>query len=363
MMNRQSRTLVIAEAGVNHNGSLETALALVEAAASAGADVVKFQTFKASRLVTKLVGRAQYQQAATSSNDSQHSMLEKLELSEDAFRQLAKACRDRGITFMSTPFDELSATFLVEELGQETLKVGSGDLTNGPLLLHLARTGRPIIVSTGMADLTDIEAALSVLAYGYVMGEAQPSNLTDCKAVYARAAGQAVLAGKVTLLQCTTEYPAAPESANLRVMNTLSLAFGLPTGFSDHTKGIHVSVAAVALGACVIEKHMTLDNNLPGPDHKASVEPGVFAEMVSAIRDVEKSLGSGLKVPHESELGNRAVVRRAVVAGQPIGRGDVLGSSNIVVKRSAVGVPAFDYWSLLGRTAQRDYDTDEPIEP
>ncbi|MBZ0217387.1 MAG: N-acetylneuraminate synthase family protein, partial [Fimbriimonadaceae bacterium] len=254
-------TLVIAEAGVNHNGKLDNAIALVEAAARAGADVVKFQTFRAAQLVTSSVGRAQYQEAATNSRQSQLSMLEELELSEVDFQTLAEECAKRNITFMSTPFDEASADFLVRKLDQKTLKVGSGDLTNGPLLLHLARLQRPIILSTGMANLSDVEAALSVLAHGYSTDK-QPASLTDCQTAYNSSAGQQALAKNVTLLQCTTEYPAAPETANLRAMNTLSTAFGLPVGFSDHTKGIHISVAAVALGACVIEKHMTLDRTL-----------------------------------------------------------------------------------------------------
>jgi N-acetylneuraminate synthase len=359
----QSHTLVIAEAGVNHNGSLASALELVDAAAAAGADVVKFQTFRASRLVTASVARAPYQQETTGSAGSQHAMLESLELGEEAFRTIARACKDRGITFMSTPFDELSATFLVTELDQATLKVGSGDLTNGPLLLHLARLQRPIIVSTGMASLADVETALAVLTFGYAAGNRQPSSLEDCLAVYLDPTARSALAANVTLLQCTTDYPAAPETINLRAMQTLRQAFGLKVGFSDHTQGIHIPVAAVALGASVIEKHMTLDNRLPGPDHKASLEPDDFREMVQAIRDTEAALGTGVKTPHPDELANRNVVRRAVVAGRTIIRGETLHSDNITVKRSAAGVAAFGYWALIGQTAQRDYAPDEPIEP
>ena len=360
-MNQQLSTLVIAEAGVNHNGKLDNAIALVEAAARAGADIVKFQTFRANQLVTSSVGRAQYQEAATNSNQSQLSMLEELELSEADFRTLADECAKRKITFMSTPFDEASADFLVRKLGQKTLKVGSGDLTNGPLLLHLARLQRPIILSTGMANLSDVEAALSVLAHGYI-SDKQPTNLTDCQTAYNSSSGQQALVKNVTLLQCTTEYPAAPETANLRAMNTLLTAFGLPVGFSDHTKGIHISVAAVALGACVIEKHMTLDKTLPGPDHQASIEPEEFKKMVAAIRETEKALGTGIKAPHSVELANRTIVRRAVVAAKPIAAGEFLSAENMTVKRASSGIPAFGYWPLLGVAASRAYDVDEQID-
>jgi N-acetylneuraminate synthase len=355
------RTLIIAEAGVNHNGDRARALALVEAAVRAGADVVKFQSFRADRLATAEAAKATYQQATTGSAQSQLEMLRALELSSDDEESIAAACSAADITYMSTPFDADSATHLVRRIGVSTLKVGSGDLTNAPLLLHLARFRLPIILSTGMATLAEVEQALGVIAFGY-LGDDKPTPKDFARLLLDRATWTE-LRGKVTLLHCTTEYPAEPQSINLRAMATLREAFGLPVGFSDHSRGIHVAVAAVALGATVIEKHLTLDRTLPGPDHRASTEPDELVAMISAIRDVEAALGDGRKIPAPEELPNRTVARRSLVATRRIGRGERFTEDNLGVKRPGDGVPPIEYWAYLGKIAQRDYAANEALDP
>jgi N-acetylneuraminate synthase len=357
------RTTIIAEAGVNHNGDCGRASALVQAAAHAGADVVKFQSFRADKLATAAATKASYQQAATGGDQSQLEMLRELELSEDDEHRIAEACGVAGITYMSTPFDADSATHLVKNIGVSTLKVGSGDLTNAPLLLHLARFRLPIILSTGMATLAEVEQALGVIAFGYLReATALPTPGDFSRGLLDRQAW-AELQGKVTLLHCTTEYPAAPHSINLRAMATLRGAFGLPVGFSDHSRGIHVAVAAVALGATVIEKHLTLDRALPGPDHRASIEPDELAAMIASIRDVELALGDGRKVPAAEEIANRAVARRSLVAVKPVRRGELFSEDNLGVKRPGDGIPPIEYWAYLGKKANRDYAANEALEP
>ncbi|MBI5261266.1 MAG: N-acetylneuraminate synthase [Bradyrhizobium sp.] len=357
------RTLIIAEAGVNHNGDCARALALVEAAGRAGADVVKFQSFRAERLATEQAAKASYQRATTGSEESQLEMLRALELSDEDEERIAGACVAANITYMSTPFDADSATHLVRRIGVTTLKVGSGDLTNAPLLLHLARFRLPIILSTGMATLTEVEQALGVIAFGYLREASARPTPADFANVLLDRDAWTELRSKVTLLHCTTEYPADPHSINLRAMATLRDAFGLPVGFSDHSRGIHISAAAVALGAAVVEKHMTLDRNLPGPDHRASIEPDEMAAMVSAIRDIEASLGDGRKIPAPEELPNRAVARRSLVAIRPIRSGERFSEENLGVKRPGTGIPPIEYWMYLGKTASRDYAVDEALEP
>jgi N-acetylneuraminate synthase len=356
-----TRTRIIAEAGVNHNGSRERAIALVEAAARAGADVVKFQSFRADRLVTGNAAKARYQEATTGRAQSQFEMLRALELSAEDELSIAQACRDAGIVFMSTPFDIDSARHLVERVGVATLKVGSGDLTNAPLLLDLARFNLPIILSTGMSTLDEIRTSLAVIAFGFLRPKAQQPDVATLATIFDEPAAAAVLREKVTLLHCTTEYPAAPASVNLRAMATMRDAFGLPVGFSDHTRGIHIPVAAVALGASVIEKHFTLDRSLPGPDHRASLEPGELAAMVAAIRDVEQSLGDGRKVPAAEEMANRSVARRSLVTLRPVRRGERFTESNLGVKRPGSGISPVQYWDFLGKAADRDYAADETI--
>jgi N-acetylneuraminate synthase len=356
------RTTIIAEAGVNHNGDCARALALVEAAARAGADVVKFQSFRADKLATAFAAKANYQQITTGSGQSQLAMLRTLELSEDDERRIAKSCTAANITYMSTPFDIDSATHLVKNIGVSTLKVGSGDLTNAPLLLNLARFRLPIILSTGMATLAEVELALGVIAFGYLRNETAHPALADFSRILLDREAWAELQGKVTLLHCTTEYPAVPHSINLRAMATLRSAFGLPVGFSDHSTGFHIAVAAVALGAVVIEKHFTMDRSLPGPDHRASLEPDELATMIECIRDVERAMGDGRKLPAAEEISNRSVARRSLVAAVKIARGELFTAENVAVKRPGEGVSPEHYWEFLGRPANRDYAPDDMIE-
>ena len=357
------RTMIIAEAGVNHNGDCARALALVEAAARAGADVVKFQSFRADKLATAEAAKAGYQQVTTGAAQSQLEMLRALELSEDDEQRIAAACAKADITYMSTPFDADSATHLVKRIGVATLKVGSGDLTNAPLLLHLARFRLPIILSTGMATLAEVEQALGVIAFGYLREPGAKLTAADFADILLDRETWTELRGKVTLLHCTTEYPADPDSINLRAMATLSNAFGLPIGFSDHSRGIHIAAAAVALGASVIEKHLTLDRNLPGPDHRASIEPDELAAMIADIRDVEAALGDGRKVPAPEEIANRSVARRSLVAIGAIRRGEFFTEQNLGVKRPGDGISPIEYWHYLGRKADRDYAANEALEP
>jgi len=356
------RVLIIAEAGVNHDGSLAQARALVDAAVAAGADIVKFQTFRADRIATRQVGKAAYQKAGNGAAESQHAMLRRLELDEAAHADLVAYCGKCGIEFLSTPFDLPSVALLTGQHGLHRLKLSSGDLTNGPLLLAAARSGAAIILSTGMSTLGEIEAALGVLAFGMTA----PRQLPACEAAFAEAyrsaAGQAALRQGVTLLHCTSEYPAAAETINLRAMATMAEAFGLPVGYSDHSEGIAVAIAAAARGASVIEKHFTLDRTLPGPDHKASLEPGDLAEMVAAIRTVEAALGSSRKAPAAGEVEMRTLARKRLVAARALRRGERFTAETLDCKRADGGVSAMRYWEALGRTADRDYAADEPIE-
>ncbi|HRH81867.1 MAG TPA: N-acetylneuraminate synthase [Thiobacillaceae bacterium] len=354
-----AHTLVIAEAGVNHNGSLARALELVEVAAAAGADAVKFQTFRAQALVTRAVPKAEYQVANTGDAASQMEMLKALELDAAAHLGLRDRCRELGIVFLSTPFDRESLVFLAGELGVPTLKIGSGDLTNGPLLLAAAQTGLPVILSTGMSGLAEVEDALGVLAFGYATAGALPGQ-EAFRAAFASPAGRLALRERVTLLHCTTEYPAPFDQVNLRAMDTLAAAFGLPVGLSDHTPGIAVAVAAAARGARVIEKHFTLDRNLPGPDHRASLEPDELAGLVRSVRQVEAALGDALKCPTEAEWKNLPIARRGLVAVRPVRKGERFTADNVEVKRGGGDSP-MNYWDWLGRTADRDYAEDEAL--
>lgn len=357
-MPTDARVFVIAEAGVNHNGDRAMALRLVDAAADAGADAVKFQTFSASKLVTRAAPKAQYQQRATGNDEGQYEMIRALELDRAAHDAIAAHAKKRGIEFLSTPFDPDSLAMLVG-MGMQRIKVSSGDITDAPYLVQIARAAPTVIVSTGMSTLSDIEDALGALAFGFT----QPADAAPSREAFARAfgspEGRAALAARVTVLHCTTEYPAPFEEVNLRAMRTIGEAFGLPVGYSDHTTGTHVSIAAVALGAVLIEKHFTLDRNLPGPDHKASLEPGELAAMVAAIRDVERAMGDGVKRPTAAEWKNRAVARKSLVAAKPIAAGEPLALAS---KRPGTGVSPFEHWRLSGRAAPRAYDTDETID-
>jgi len=351
---------VIAEAGVNHNGSLELALQLLDAAAAAGADAVKFQSFKAELLVSREAPKAQYQLNGSGAGESQFEMLKKLELNQEWHRTLLRRCQEKGIQFLSTPFDPESLDFLAVSLALPVLKISSGEITNAPLLLQAAQTGRSLLLSTGMSTLAEVEEALGVLAFGYANTEGAPS----CRAfrdAYCADQGQEALREKVTLLHCTTEYPAPFREVNLRAVDTLRAAFGLPVGFSDHTPGIAVAIAAVARGAAVIEKHFTLDRTLPGPDHQASLEPEQLKEMITAIRQVESALGSAIKAPTASEAKNLPVARKSLVAAGIIGKGEKFSADNLSAKRPGTGISPMRYWEWIGKDAQRDYARDEQV--
>lgn len=354
-------TLIIAEAGVNHNGDEALAFQLVDAAHQAGADIVKFQTFKAKNLVTEQAKQADYQVANTQKQESQLAMLSRLELSYAAHHQLVKHCQSLGIEFLSTAFDSESLDFLVNDLGLKRLKLPSGELTNAPLVLEHARTGCDLIVSTGMATLAEIEMALGVIAFGYTAADnAEPSVLAFQQA-YASEAGQKALKEKVTILHCTTEYPAPMAEINLRAMDTLGKAFDLPAGYSDHSEGITIPIAAVARGAVLIEKHFTLDKNMEGPDHKASLEPDELTAMVKAIRQVEVALGTAVKSPTVSEVKNKAVARKSLVASQVIRAGESFSADNLTIKRPGSGMSPYQYWDMLERSASRDYQVGDLI--
>jgi N-acetylneuraminate synthase len=354
-------TLIIAEAGVNHNGDEKLAFELVNAAHRAGADIVKFQTFKAKNLVTQNAIQADYQVVNTKKQESQLAMLSRLELSYQAHHQLVQHCQSLGIEFLSTAFDSESLDFLVNELGLTRLKIPSGEITNAPLVLEHARTGCDLIVSTGMATLADIEAVLGVIAFGYTMPfDAIPSE-EDFQAAYFSELGKKALKAKVTVLHCTTEYPAPLVDINLRAMDTLSAAFGLPVGYSDHSEGIIVPIAAVARGAILIEKHFTLDKNMEGPDHKASLNPIELKSMIDGIRAVELTLGDGIKGPRPSEMKNKVAARKSIVAIRYIASGTQITVDDIAVKRPGNGISPYNYWKIIGKVTDIDYQPGDLI--
>ena len=360
MKDKQS-VYIIAEAGVNHNGSIDMAIQLVDVAVAAGADAVKFQTFKAEELATADAPKAEYQTNTTSRDESQYAMLKKLELDENAHRLLLQHCNEVGIEFLSTPFDIHSVDFLANDLNIGKLKISSGDLTNAPLLLHAAQTRKPIILSTGMSTLVEVEQALSVLAFGYLNSAEKPSRKAF-RSAWNSEAGQEVLKEKVSLLHCTTEYPAPFAEVNLRAMDTLGDDFALPVGLSDHTQGFTVALAAVAWGATIIEKHFTLDRSLPGPDHEASLEPDELKAMVRGIHQVEAALGTVEKGPTPTEMKNKPIARKSIVASRFIGRGELFTSENLTCMRPGGGMAPIDYWELFGKQATRDYGKDEQIQ-
>jgi N-acetylneuraminate synthase len=359
-MSKKKRIYIIAEAGVNHNGSIDMARQLVDAAANAGVDAVKFQTFKAETLVSESAPKAEYQKAVTNAGESQLEMLRKLELDETAHRDLANHCRLRGMQFLSTPFDEDSLKMLVEQINIPLLKIPSGEIINGPLLMKAAQTKKPIILSTGMSTLSEIRTALGVLAFGYTRRNELPS-LVGFRDAYQSKTGQRALKVNVTLLHCTTEYPAPFVDVNLRAMETLRATFGLPVGLSDHTQGIAISIAAAALGASTIEKHFTLDRNMEGPDHKASLEPAELRRMAQSIREVEVALGSEKKGPAQSELKNLAIARKSLVALRNISRGELFTAKNLGCKRPGTGASPLKFWQMLGKKAAKNYQADENI--
>lgn len=326
---------IIAEAGVNHNGSIELAKQMVEQAKAAGADYIKFQTFRPEALVSKYAEKAAYQKETTGAGESQLEMLQKLALKQEQFCELKKYCEQVGIGFLSTPFDLESIDFL-EGLHMDFWKIPSGEITNLPYLVRIARTGREIVMSTGMCSITDIEAAMDIL--------------------------QKNGAGAITLLHCNTQYPTPMEDVNLRVMHTLREHFGVPVGYSDHTVGIEVPIAAAALQATVIEKHFTLDHTMEGPDHRASLEPDELRAMVAAIRHIEVALGDPAKTVTASESGNRTVARKSIVARREIRKGEIFDETNLTVKRPGNGISPMRWNEILGMQAIRDFEEDELIE-
>jgi N,N'-diacetyllegionaminate synthase len=328
--------LIIAEAGVNHNGDLATALRLIEAAAAAGADIVKFQTFNADRLVTRSAAKAAYQRRSDAL-ETQHQMLSRLALDPDEHEQLLGHCRTHDIGFLSTPFDVESIDLLVR-LGVDRLKIPSGEITNLPYLRRIGSLRRPVILSSGMATLEEVSAALAVLESAGTQRSA------------------------ITVLHCTTQYPTPAENVNLRAMMSMGRQLNVAVGYSDHTRGIEVPIAAVALGATIIEKHLTLDRRMSGPDHEASLEPQEFARMIQAIRAVEVAMGDGIKRPVAAELEIMDSVRKSVVAARSIRKGEEFTPANMTVKRPGTGISPMKLDEIVGRIAHRDFAEDEPIE-
>ncbi|QQG46226.1 MAG: N-acetylneuraminate synthase [Candidatus Niyogibacteria bacterium] len=335
-MNKRQRVFVIAEAGVNHNGKLSLALKLVDAASRAGADAVKFQDFKAEEVVTSAGKMAGYQKRNIGQEKSQLEMLRAFELTPKEWRKLAAYCREKKITFLSTPHGGFASVHRVHKLGVSAFKFGSGDLTNIPLLEYAARFKRPMIISTGMAVMKEVERAVKAI----------------------RKAGN----NKITVLQCTTDYPSKPEEANLRVMNVFRKKLKTAVGYSDHTSDIFASVLASCLGAEMIEKHLTLDKNLPGPDHKASLEPDKFQEMVSLIRAIPAFMGSAVKKPSKSELAYRPLVRKSIVAARDIKKGEKLSRENLAIKRPGTGIRPEYFYKIMGAEALRNIETDSPVK-
>ncbi|WP_336146499.1 N-acetylneuraminate synthase [Marinobacter salarius] len=332
------KTLIIAEAGVNHNGDMALAKELIAAAAEAGADLVKFQTFIAANIISQSAPKAEYQKGATDPQESQRDMVRKLELTRENHMELIAECKNQGIGFFSTAFDKDSIDLLEELGGLKIVKVPSGELTNLPYLRYLTRHGNPVLLSTGMANLGEIEAAIDVVE--------QAGTPRD----------------KITVLHCTTEYPTPMEDVNLSAMVNIGKAFGVNVGYSDHTPGIEVPIAAVALGATVIEKHFTVDRSLPGPDHRASLEPDELKAMVQGIRNIEKALGDGIKRPSASELKNKTIARKSLVAACPIKAGESFSEENLMAKRPGTGISPMHWDEVIGRKAPRDFCEDELIE-
>ncbi len=355
-----SKIFIIAEAGVNHNGSLKLAKELVKVAADAGADAVKFQTFLTNTVTSKNAPKAAYQLETTDKRESQLDMIKKLSLDTDMHKEIVQTCRENNIEFLSTPFDFWSVDFLVNECNVSKIKISSGEVVNPPLLLKAARTQKPIILSTGMCNLSDIEHALGILAFGY-LNENNPKNIEECFRFYNTTEAQNILQEKISLLHCTTEYPAPFDEVNLRCIQTMRNAFKLPVGYSDHTPGICIATAAVACGAKIIEKHFTLDKNLPGPDHKASLNPDELNQLIASIRNVEAALGDGIKRPSKVEEINLPIVRRSLIAARDIKKGEIFTEENLTCKRPATGISSLYYFEQLGKIAERDYFEDDLI--
>jgi len=330
------KTIIIAEAGVNHNGSIELAKKLIDVASEVGADFVKFQTFKAETLVTQTADKAEYQKEITNTDESQFEMIKKLELDRKTHEELINYCKTKDIQFLSTAFDRDSIALLVE-LNILLFKIPSGEITNLPYLRHIGKMGKPIIMSTGMSTLDEVRNALNILIESGAEKE------------------------QITILHCNTEYPTPMEDVNLKAMLTIRAELGVKVGYSDHTLGIEVPISAVALGATVIEKHFTLDRTLPGPDHAASLEPDELKSMVQAIRNIEKALGDGVKQPSPSETKNISIARKSIVAKKPIKKGERFSEDNLTVKRPGTGISPMGWDKIIGKESIKDYSKDQMI--
>lgn len=356
-----NKTLIIAEAGVNHNGSIDIAKSLIDAAINAKADIVKFQSFRAEQLVTKKAKMAEYQIKNTGAENSQFSMLKSLELNKNDHKILFNYCGEKNIEFLSTPFDREGLRFLADNEYIKRIKISSGDLTNALLLFEAAKTNLPIILSTGMSSLKEVENALTILFKSYKCQESKPEKI----AAYFKNSNErldlSLLKDKVTILQCTTEYPAPYEEVNLKAIEKMKSEFGLDVGLSDHTNGIFISVAAVALGATVIEKHFTLDKTMQGPDHRASLEPAELSELVYQIRTIEKAMGDGSKNVTSSEIKNQEIARKSLVALSSIKKGERFTMLNLGVKRPGLGKSPSLFWDILDTEAEKDYQEDDFI--
>jgi N-acetylneuraminate synthase len=357
---RPKPVVFIAEAGVNHNGDVSAARNLIEVAANAGADIVKFQSFTAANLAAPRAQKAPYQVATTGDDSSQLEMLRGLELSDADHLSLSRLCEELGIEFLSTPFDVERLNFLVNEAGVRRIKLGSSEVTHGALLLAAARTGLPILLSTGMSTLGEIEDALAVIAYGST-GAERPRSLEDCREALTTHEGWAAVVERVTLLHCNTAYPTAYEDVHLRAMSTLADAFGTEVGYSDHTEGGTASLAATALGAAVIEKHFTTDRSLPGPDHGMSMEAEGLKSLIKEIRWVTACLGEPQKAPRPSEFANREVARRSLHATRSIRTGEILSEPDLAARRPADGMSPMRLWDLLGQPCPRDIEENEQL--
>lgn len=355
-------TYIIAEAGVNHNGSMELATELIRVASECGADAIKFQTFKTDKLVTKTAKKAKYQNENDDSSSTQEEMLRRLELSYAEFVQLSKECEKYNIDFLTTCFDRESLQIIYQEISPKTLKVGSGDLTNLPLLVAHARTQARVIISTGMATLSEVEDALAALAFGYLChNKDAPPNYQWLKRHYYSEEKIAKIRDKVMILHCVTDYPAQSKDLNLDAIRQLREAYKIEVGYSDHSLGIEACCAAVALGAVCLEKHLTLDKSMSGPDHAASASPKEFRDFVRAIRNLDIALVPRLKAPTQRELGNLEVARKYLVASRDILSGEQLSADNVEIKRSEFGMSPVQYWDVIGQVAKRDYNAGENI--
>tara|TARA_Y200000002_G_scaffold383206_1_gene404011 strand:+ start:4864 stop:5964 length:1101 start_codon:yes stop_codon:yes gene_type:complete len=360
----QKKLYFIAEAGVNHNGDCKLALKLVDAAISAGADAIKFQTFKSENLVSHSAVKADYQKLRTRKNESQFEMLKSLELSEKEYFQIKKYCQKKKIDFITTAFDEDSLQFIVKKLKVKILKIPSGEITNGPLLLAHGLTGLKIILSTGMSSIQEIREALSVIVYGYMNKNKKFNNLTKkafLKALNSKK-GQSILKKKITILHCTTEYPAPIDDINLDAIYDVLKNFNANIGYSDHSKGELVSLAAASMGVKIIEKHFTLNQNMVGPDHKASLNPAELKSLIRKIRKIETIKGIKVKKAYKSEIKNIHIARKVLIARKEIRIGEKFNDQNMTAKRAGKGINPMNYWKYLGKKSTRVYKKDEIIK-